>query len=151
MMEIEDRIQSWNDRFEELLSFIPAKLYYPAETANQWKQKKSSSEEKRERRKMKFSLDGLNDEEQSQNEGNRPPNWSTEKTEGEDNEESGRRAESMSHIRGKLASRIQDMREKRKASNLDQKKQNKKVSTEEKKAASNKKSPKKQPPSRAGF
>ncbi|EPY52989.1 ribosome biogenesis protein Rrp14-N [Schizosaccharomyces cryophilus OY26] len=151
MTEIEDRIQGWNDGFEELLSYIPAKLYYREQTTNQWKQKKSSSEEKKERRKMKFSLDGLNDEEESQKEGKRPPNWSAEKDNGEENEDSDRRAESMSQIRGKLASKIQDMREKRKASNLDQKKQNKKVSTEEKKTASKKKSPKNQASSRAGF
>ncbi|CAB16298.1 ribosome biogenesis protein Rrp14 [Schizosaccharomyces pombe] len=130
MTEVEERINAWNDGFEELLSYIPAKLYYREHTANQWKQKKSTLEEKKERRKMKFSLDGLVND--ADDDSQKSSKWEQSSTMSDDTDVSDRHAESMSQIRGKLASKIQDLREKRKAGDLNQKRQNKRPVENEK-------------------
>ncbi|EEB07388.1 ribosome biogenesis protein Rrp14-N [Schizosaccharomyces japonicus yFS275] len=115
MTEAQERIQQWNAKFEELLSFIPAKLYSNEETSNQWKQKKGTKKEQKERRMKKFSMDGLADETNSGASTPMELDTSSAEKDAENISSENGGNESILQLREKLASKIQTLREQRRA------------------------------------
>jgi len=55
MTTLEERLQRHNHAFEKILSMIPAKYYYVAETDNQWNNKRQSTEQSRKAKRAKLA------------------------------------------------------------------------------------------------